>query len=142
MSYNHVSETKQTDASPLAGTEMITTYSQLVLQIALLRQDRETQEFILRDTFKNLFASSNLISLFRVATNQDRPMEFAKSGLTLVITLITNLILGKHRSFKGYLSALMIERFTTMLVDNNLLNIFEGITSLFSKKNNSSDNQE
>lgn len=121
---------------------IITNHSELVLRIAELRMYKDIQEAELKDSFKGIASTLNLISLFKEATNQDRPLELAKSGVNMVLDLIIDLILGKHRSIKGYLSAVMVEKFTTMLVDNNLINIISGINSLFNRKSQYEKSQE
>jgi hypothetical protein len=113
----------------------IKNHSELILRIAELRIEKDIQEEKLQRSFKNIVSSLNLISLFKVATNENRPIELAKSGVNLALNLIIDLVMGKHRSIKGYLSAVMIEKFTTVLVNNNLLNIISGIGSLLHKKN-------
>lgn len=121
---------------------IITNHSELVLRIAELRMYKGIQEAELKSSFKGIASALNLISLFKQATNQDRPLELAKSGVNMVLDLIIDLILGKHRSIKGYLSAVMVEKFTTMLVDNNLINIISGINSLFNRKSQYEKSQE
>jgi len=121
---------------------IITNHSELVLRIAELRMYKDIQEVELQDSFKEIASTLNLISLFKEATNQDRPLELAKSGVNMVLDLIIDLILGKHRSIKGYLSAVMVEKFTSMLVDNNLINIISGINSLFNRKSQYEKSQE
>lgn len=121
---------------------IITNHSELVLRIAELRMYKDIQEAELKSSFKGIASTLNLISLFKEATNQDRPLELAKSGVNMVLDLIIDLILGKHRSIKGYLSAVMVEKFTTMLVDNNLINIISGINSLFNRKSQYEKSQE
>jgi len=60
----------------------------------------------------------------------------------MLLNLITGLVLGKNRSIKGYLSAMMVERFTTMVIDNNLINIITGISSLIFRKRNQDRDSE
>lgn len=120
----------------------IVNHSQLILRIAELRMYKDIQENELKDSFKEVISTLNLISMFKEATNANRPMELAKSGVNMVLDLIIDLILGKHRSIKGYLSAVMVEKFTTMLVNNNLINIIYGINSLFTRKSQYEKSQE
>jgi hypothetical protein len=116
-------------------TNNIKNHSELILRIAELRIEKEIKEEKLQRSFTNIVSTLNLISLFKVATNHDRPMELAKTGVNMILNLIIDLALGKHRSIKGYLSAIMVEKFTTVLVNNNLINIISGISSLLHKKN-------
>lgn len=120
----------------------IVNHSQLILRIAELRMYKNIQENELKDSFKEMASTLNLISFFKEAANVDHPMELAKSGVNMVIDLIIDLVLGKHKSIKGYLSAVMVEKFTTMLVNNNLINIIYGINSLFTRKSQYEKSQE
>lgn len=120
----------------------IINHSQLIGRIAELRMNKDTQEIELKESFKELISTLNLISMFKGSTNTDHPMELAKSGVNMVLDLIIDLILGKHRSIKGYLSAVMVEKFTTMLVNNNLINIIYGINSLFTRKSQYEKSQD
>ena len=60
----------------------------------------------------------------------------------MVLNLITGLVFGKNRSIKGYLNTLVIERFTSMIIDNNLINIVAGIGSMLFKKRNQENHPE
>ena len=117
----------------------IVTYPALLRQLAELKVEKEAHEEHIKNTFLDVVSSINIGSLFNIATQQDRPMELAKTGVTMVVNLITDLLLGKHRSFKGYLSAIMVEKFTSVVIDHNLLSIISGVKSLFKKKNQSNE---
>jgi hypothetical protein len=122
--------------------KIITNHAELVLRIAELKMNKDLQEYELQNTFKEVVSTLNLVSLFKAATNQDHPLEIAKSGVNMVLDLIIDVVLGKHRSIKGYLSAVMVERFTSLLIDNNLINIISGISSLFKRKSQYEKSQE
>lgn len=114
--------------------KLIVNHSELVLHIATLQQEKDIQEYKLKDAFEEIATTRNIVSLFKGDTQRDRPLEIAKTGVNMVLNLITDLVLGKHRSIKGYLSAVMVENFTTMLVDSNLITIISSVRSLFKKK--------
>lgn len=114
----------------------IVAYSELVVRINELKVQKKMRENELQITFNAVATSLNLGSVLNSLTHQDKPMEFAKSGLKMALSLISGLLLGRHRSIKGYLSSMMVEKFTTLLVDNNLITIVAGISSLFKKTNN------
>jgi hypothetical protein len=121
---------------------IITNHTQLLERIAELNKQKDVQEIELQDTFKEIALTLNLVSLFKKSTTDNRPLDLAKSGVNMVLDLIIDLSLGKYRSIKGYLSAIMVERFTAMLVESNILTIISGIQSLFSKKNKHQENQD
>jgi hypothetical protein len=121
---------------------IITNHTQLLERIAELKKQKNVQELELQDTFKEIALTLNLVSLFKKSTTDNRPLDLAKSGVNMVLDLIIDLSLGKYRSIKGYLSAVMVERFTAMLVESNILTIISGIQSLFSKKSKHQENQD
>ena len=120
----------------------ISNYEQLLTQIETLREEKDFQEDKLKNSFNEMLELLNIMSLFKVATKQEQPLELAKTGLNMILTLIIDLVLGKHRSIKGYLSAVMVEKFTTVLINNNLTNIITGISSLFNRKTQYERSQE
>ncbi len=120
----------------------ISNYEQLLTQIETLREEKDFQEDKLKNSFSEMLGLLNIMSLFKAATKQEQPLELAKTGLNMILTLIIDLVLGKHRSIKGYLSAVMVEKFTTVLINNNLTNIITGISSLFNRKTQYERSQE
>lgn len=124
------------------GQKTIATHAELVLQLAELRMQKGIQEDNLKNSFKDIVSGLNLLSIFSDTSNQNRPLGLAKMGVNMVLDLIIGLTMGKNRSVKGYLSAVILERFTSMIVDNNLLNIISGIRSLFSRKSQYEKSQE
>lgn len=120
----------------------ISNYEQLLTQIETLREEKDFQEDKLKNSFSEMLELLNIMSLFKVATKQEQPLELAKTGLNMILTLIIDLVLGKHRSIKGYLSAVMVEKITTVLINNNLTNIITGISSLFNRKTQYERSQE
>ncbi|MBN2765478.1 MAG: hypothetical protein JXR27_03830 [Paludibacteraceae bacterium] len=120
----------------------ISNYEQLLTQIEILREEKDFQEDKLKNSFSEMLGLLNIMSLFKAATKQEQPLELAKTGLNMILTLIIDLVLGKHRSIKGYLSAVMVEKFTTVLINNNLINIITGISSLFNRKTQYERSQE
>ena len=120
----------------------ISNYEQLLTQIETLREEKDFQEDKLKNSFSEILGLLNIMSLFKATTKQEQPLELAKTGLNMILTLIIDLVLGKHRSIKGYLSAVMVEKFTTVLINNNLTNIITGISSLFNRKTQYERSQE
>lgn len=121
---------------------IIVSHSQLIQRLAELRMDKDIRGKKLKVLFTEMATTLNLTTIFKEATNTERPMELAKSGINMIVNLIIDLVLGKHRSIKGYLSAVMLERFSAMLVDNNLINIIYGINSIFKRKSQYEKSQE
>jgi len=108
---------------------VITNHVQLQLRIAELRMYKDIQEEELKLTLKEAFKALNIISIFK-NTTVEQPLELAKSVVNMTIDLIIDLALGRYRSIKGFISSIILERFTTSLVNNNLMNIFSTISEL------------
>ena len=94
------------------------------------------QEIVLKRNFSEFISSINIFSFFKSSDNSNnfQSNDLVKSGLSMAINLIAGLVLGRNRSIKGFLSALMVERFTKMMIDNNLINTFAKIGSMFFNK--------
>lgn len=110
-------------------TGTIKNHAQLQLRIAELRMYKGIQEEELKITLKDAFTTLNIISIFKNAA-VEQPLQLAKSAVNMTLDLIIDLVLGKHRSVKGFLSSILVERFTSSLVDNNLMNIISTVTEL------------
>lgn len=120
---------------------IITNHVQLQLRIAELRMYKGIQEEELKLTLKDAFTTLNIISFFKNAT-VDQPLELAKSAVNGTLNLIIDLVLGKHRSIKGFLSSILVEQFSGSLINNNLINIISTITELtqrFKKRENDTE---
>lgn len=122
----------------------IKNHSELLLRLTELKSEKEIQEIALKYTFTEFIATIDLVSLFKRSnsSDNDQPKELLKTGLNMALNLVTGLVLGKNRSIKGYLSALMVERLTAMAVDNNIINIISGISSLIFRKRHQERNPE
>ena len=117
--------------------KIIANYSELTARLTLLKSERDMQEIVLKQSFNEFISSINIFSFFKSsdATENFQSNDLIKSGLTMTVNLLAGLVFGKNRSLKGFLSTLMVERFTKMLIDNNLINTFAKIGSMiFSKK--------
>lgn len=121
----------------------IINHSLLISRLSELKTGRGLQETALKISVTEFIATIDLVSLFKrpdSSNNNQSSNEIIKTGLNMALNLVTGLLLGKNRSIKGYLSALMVERFTTMVIDNNLINIVAGISSMIFKKRNQDNN--
>ena len=114
----------------------IVSHSDLLQQLAGLKLQQEFQEEELKGLFGEFISTINLGVIFKAATNHQQTPDIAKMGLTMLVNLITGFVLGKNRSIKGYLSSVMVEKFTTSLIDHNLISIISTISSLFNKQKN------
>lgn len=130
------------DLEKMSNMMIISNHYNLMQRIATLKMDKAIQENELKASLTDIVSTLDVLAIFKGAIRTDRPLELTKSGVNMVLELIIDLILGKHRSIKGYLSATMVEKFTTMLVNNNILKIISGISSLFNRKSQYERSQE
>lgn len=117
----------------------ILTHSDLLARLTELKSDREIQETSLKYTFIEFISTINVVSFFKSSnkSNNLQSNDLLKSGLNMALNLVMGIVLGKNRSIKGYLSTMMVERFTTMIIDNNVINIISKIGSLLLSKKES-----
>lgn len=122
----------------------ITTHAELLRRIVELKETKDIQEYELKVKFRDFMATIDFVSIFKTGflSTGNHSIEFAKTGITLVVNLIIKLVLGKNRSIKGFLSALLIEKFTSSLINNNLAGIIATISSLLSRKTQFEKSQE
>ncbi len=121
------------------GNTAILTHSDLLARLTELKYDREIQETSLKYTFIEFISTINVVSFFKGSNNSNylQSNDLLKNGLSMGLNLITGLVLGKNRSIKGFLSTMMVERFTRMILDKDLINIITKIASLIFSKNES-----
>jgi hypothetical protein len=117
----------------------ILTHSDLLARLTELKSYREIQETSLKYTFIEFISTINVVSFFKSSnkSNNLQSNDLLKSGLNMALNLVMGIVLGKNRSIKGYLSTMMVERFTTMIIDNNVINIISKIGSLLLSKKES-----
>ena len=110
------------------ATENKFTHSDLLLRISELKAEKTREETTLRISFNAFVASLNPVtivknSLHELAMDSEVHTSVAKMGLNLGANYIINGVLGKHRSFKNFLNTLLIEKFSTSIIYNNLSKI-------------------
>jgi hypothetical protein len=113
--------------------EKITNHSELLRQIAVLRADKNVQEVKLERTFKELANTLNFLSLFKSKSNRDQPLEFAKQGVTMAMDLIIDLIYGKNKGFKGFISSVLVEKIINFIIDHKFNDVIALFTGFFNK---------
>lgn len=114
----------------------IVNYSELTARLTLLKSERDVQEIVLKKSFNEFISSINIFSFLKGSDTTDnfQSNDLIKSGLTMTVNLIAGLMFGKNRSLKGFLSTLMVERFTKMLINNDLINTIAKIGRLIFSK--------
>lgn len=113
----------------------IYSHTELVMRIMHLQQEKFRQEEELEYSIREIGYSLNPVTLTKkylheLAENSGVQIDLAKIGLNLGANLLIDRILGKNNSFKGLLSALIVEKFSASFINNNLSKIISRISSL------------
>jgi hypothetical protein len=113
----------------------ISNHAELVLRIMDLKAEKFSREEDLKYTFKEFVSTLNPISmvkesLHQLAADRDVKFDLAKVGLNLGVDFIIDKVLGRNRSVKGFLSSVLIEKFSTLFLNNNISKIVSEISKL------------
>lgn len=122
----------------------INTHAQLMVRIMELKAEKLQQEAELKTSFDNFVGSFDILSVFSGKSNKvnNPTLEFAKSGLNTIVNLAIDLAVGKHRSIKGFLSATLIQKFTSAFINNHLMNLLPTVRSIVKPKTQYERSQE
>jgi len=118
---------------------VISSYAELTSRMNYLKSEKFRQEEELKSTFSEISASLNLFSLIKGSLNKRTEKKnvffnLIKVGLTMGSTFIMDKILGKRRSFKGFLSSLLMEGFAAILINLDVLKIISAVNGFMSQK--------
>lgn len=119
----------------------ITNHSELLFRITELKTLKEAQEEELKLSFKKLAQTIDFMSILRGGKSENSQFDIVKIGLNTGINLMIDLILGKHRSIKGFLSSVLVEKFSAFFINNNMISIISGITQLIHRNREPETNQ-
>ena len=124
----------------------ITGYSEMVMRIMHLKQEKFRQEDELKDAFKEFIYNLSPVSMVKQSLHklaEDREVQFdlTKIGLNLGANFLIDRILGKNSSLKGFLSALLVEKISDSFINNNLSTIISGIRRLIDRNSTNGNNR-
>ena len=113
----------------------ISNLAELELHAQHLKAQKRQQETELKTTFNELIYSINPISIAKQSLHElagDLEVQFdvIKMGLNIGANLVIDKVLGKHQSIKGFLSSIVMEKLSTIVINNNATDIVLGITDL------------
>ncbi len=119
----------------------ISNLADLELHVQHLKTQKRQQETELKTTFNELIDTLNPISIAKQSLHElagDLEVQFdvVKMGLNVGANLIIDKVLGKHQSIKGFLSSIVMEKLSTIVINNNATDIVLGITDLILGKPN------
>lgn len=124
----------------------ITTHAELCLQIMHLKAEKFKQEEELKHTFKEFVYTINPVNLVKnslhdLAVDKEVQFDLAKVGLNMGANFLINQVLGKNRSIKGFLSSMLVEKFSSSYINNNVSKIISGIGNFLKPKREHETNQ-
>lgn len=128
----------------------ISNHGDLLISIAQLRVKKEEQEEDLKLIFREFANTLNPVmiakqSLHELATDSGVKVDVVKVGLNLGTSFLIDVVFGRSRSVKGFISSVILEKISTSLINNNVSKIISGVSSLLDKnpkaKSNHTENE-
>ena len=116
-----------------------TTHAEILLRIAELKAEKLTREDYLKHTLNEFVYALNPVSIVKKSlhgfvTDKQVQVDLAKAGLNVGANFIIDQALGRYRSVRGFVSSVLVEKFSPAFINNNISKIFSGIISLVRKK--------
>ena len=110
----------------------ISNYPELVLHIMHLKQEKSRQEEEIKYTVRELVFLLNPVSMVKkgireMALDSEAKFDLAKVGLDLGITMLINRIMRNTSGIKGLLGKLLIGKFSSSFLYNNIGKVVSGI---------------
>jgi hypothetical protein len=114
----------------------ISNYSELVLHIMHLKQEKFRQEEEIKYNIRELIFLLNPIYMFKqglrgLASDSEAKFDLAKVGLDMGISILVNGLLRNRYGIKGMIGKLILEKFSSTVIGNNLSKIVTGIRNRF-----------
>ena len=115
---------------------IIKNHSELLLHIMQLKSQKISQEIEIKHSFKSLINSLSPISMIKNSLrdlSQDKEARFniAKVGLNLGTNFLIEKVVGRNKSIKGFLSSIILEKFSGAFINKNASSIVTSINKLF-----------
>ncbi|MBL7936374.1 MAG: hypothetical protein JNM51_11275 [Bacteroidia bacterium] len=117
----------------------ITNHAELMLRIMQLKSEKLSQETELKHSAKEFIYSISPVSIVKdslheLAQDEDVKFDMTKVGLNIGANFLIDKIVGRNRSIKGFLGAMLIEKLSSKFINNNTSSIISGIGRLISAK--------
>jgi hypothetical protein len=117
----------------------INSYTELVWQISLLKEENVKQEEEIKHKIKDFVHNLNPLTMIKNSLHkltEDKEVQF---DLTQVIlnyssNFIIEKIFGKKRGIGTYISKIMIEKLSGWMITNNLQDIISAVTNFFHRE--------
>lgn len=112
----------------------ISNYSELMMRIEYLKEEKTKQEEELKVTFKEFVNSLDPIqmmkqSLHKLAEDKEVQVDLTRVGVSIGVNYIINKILYKSNNLKGFLSSVFVNLISSTLTTENISKIITVITN-------------
>ena len=116
----------------------ILNHNDLLCHISNLKDEKIYQEFELKIKLNEFIKTLNPISIVKdsiheLAQDKEVRLDVAKVGLNIGANLLIDGVFGRSRSIKGFLSSILIEKISSIVIDKNASGIISGIGKLINK---------
>lgn len=110
----------------------ISNYPELLLHIMHLKQEKFRQEDEIKYTIRELVFLFNPLSMVKkgihdLAEDTQAKFDLAKVGLSMGIKLLINRIMRNKGGIKGFIGKMLIEKFSSTFIGNNISKVISGI---------------
>ena len=117
----------------------ISNHLELRIRISQLKAEKIIQEAEFTNMFKEFVGTLNPVSfvkssLHTLATDKAVQFDLVKVGLNLGTNLVIDQTLGRYRSIKGFISSVLLEKYSSSFINNNASKIVSVIGNLVSRK--------
>lgn len=132
--YGKFSETKMNKTEPSLHTL-------LVSEIHYLKAEKGRLETELESSFRDLTSSLKPVAIVRelisgLSSDKTVQQSLAKTGLTLGTNLVIDLVLGKNKSIKGYLSSILVEKIASAFINSRAPEMIWNVSKMIFQKHN------
>ena len=113
----------------------IVSHADLLAHIAQLKVEKRQQEAEIKQNFRDFTQGLNPVAIIKQSLGElaeDKTVQFnlTKMGLIAGTDFVIDQVLGRNRSVKGFLSSVLVEKFTGDLINNNASAVLAGISNL------------
>ena len=117
----------------------ITSYSELTMGIALLKEEKRMQEVHLKRSVTEFTESLSPLSIIKgsmkkLISNSEVQSDVAAMGLNIGARFLIDQVFGGRLSIKGFLGTMLASNISSSLITKNAPKIISAISNLFHPK--------
>jgi len=114
-------------------------HSELVILIQELKEEKYLHEAELKIVLEGFAHSISPVSIIKnslhtLADDRYVKLDLAKAGLNLGANFIIEKVIGRNRSITGFITSIVVEKISTLIINKNGLSFIAGIKNLLHKK--------